>query len=328
MTRKQSDIERVGIVGCGVLGRGWVLHFLRMGFEVIVYDPSDGVEDAVSSFIAESWPVAERLGLKHGGSPANLRFAGSLAELGAEADFIQESGPEALDAKVALYQELDAATPEDVIIASSTSGLPMSDIASRCANPQRCVVGHPFHPVHLIPLLEVVGGQHTDEAVLDWTVEFYGQIEMEPVRLSNELPGFVGNRLQEAMFREAVHMLVNGEATAAEIDLAITYGPGPRWAWMGPLLTYHLASGEGGIAATMHHFKGPMADYVHGASLPDLSEDELRQLGEELNRLTGTSDVAELEKKRDDFLLGLVELRRELAPSMPRALRSVETEAL
>jgi carnitine 3-dehydrogenase len=203
-----------------------------------------------------AWPALEQLGLAPGASADRLTVTATLDEAVAQAQFVQESAPEKLGLKRELLAELDAATPPGVVIASSTSGYPMTDMQTEAVTPGRLVVGHPFNPPYLIPLVEVVGGDRTDPEAVRWASRFYEAAGKSVITLDREVPGFIANRLQEALWREALHMVANGEATVQDIDRSITEGPGLRWAIMGPMLTFALAGGEGGMAHMLDHF-GP-----------------------------------------------------------------------
>ncbi|WP_406144811.1 3-hydroxyacyl-CoA dehydrogenase NAD-binding domain-containing protein [Streptomyces anulatus] len=251
-----EDVRRVACVGAGVIGGGWAAHFLARGYDVTAWDPAPDAAVRLRRLIAAAWPALERLGLAPGASQDRLTVTATLEEAVADAQFVQESAPEKLDLKRDLLARLDAAAPAGTVIASSTSGYPMTDMQTDAADPGRLVVGHPFNPPYLIPLVEVVGGERTAPAAVDWASRFYGVAGKSVITMDREVPGFIANRLQEALWREALHMVANGEATVAEIDASITEGPGLRWAVMGPMLTFALAGGEGGMAHMLDHF-GP-----------------------------------------------------------------------
>ena len=304
-------VQTVATVGSGVIGAGWAAHFLRMGYDVVAWDPGSGAAERLAAFVGSAWPVLERLGLHPDASPDRLRFAGSLAEAAHGAAFIQESAAEVLDVKVALLAELDAVTPPDVVISSSTSGFMMSDMAARTGAPGRFVVGHPFNPPYLIPLVEIVGGRHTDEAAVAWAEKFYTRTGKVCLTMNHEVPGFVGNRLQEALWREALHMIDSGQATVQQIDDAIAYGPGLRWAQMGPMLTFHLAGGQGGMAHMLDHFGPALLEPWTRLDAPELTP-RLRDLvvtgvGESVGDVT----VQQLVRERDEFLADLLLLREK-----------------
>ncbi|MFB1047115.1 3-hydroxyacyl-CoA dehydrogenase NAD-binding domain-containing protein [Streptomyces chrestomyceticus] len=251
-----SSVRRVACIGAGVIGGGWVAHFLARGYDVTAWDPAPDAEAKLRRLVTAAWPALEQLGLAEGASPDRLTMAPTLVEAVADAEFVQESAPEKLELKRDLLAQLDAAAPPGVVIASSTSGYPMTDMQTVAATPGRLVVGHPFNPPYLIPLVEVVGGERTDRTAVEWAAEFYEAAGKSVITMDRELPGFIANRLQEALWREALHMVANGEATVEDIDTSITEGPGLRWAFMGPMLTFALAGGEGGMAHMLDHF-GP-----------------------------------------------------------------------
>ncbi|WP_310719835.1 3-hydroxyacyl-CoA dehydrogenase NAD-binding domain-containing protein [Streptomyces lydicus] len=258
--RSPEDVRRVACIGAGVIGGGWAAHFLARGYDVTAWDPAPDAEDRLRRLVAAAWPALEQIGLAKGASQDRLTVAPTLAAAVADADFVQESAPEKLELKRSLLAELAAAAPPGVVIASSTSGYPMTDMQTAAdhsaAGAGRLVVGHPFNPPYLIPLVEVVGGERTDREAVEWAARFYDVAGKSVITMDRELPGFIANRLQEALWREALHMVANGEASVEDIDASITEGPGLRWAFMGPCLTFALAGGEGGMAHMLDHF-GP-----------------------------------------------------------------------
>lgn len=251
-----EDVRRVACVGAGVIGGGWAAHYLARGYDVTAWDPAPDAAQRLRRLVDAAWPALTRLGLADGASPHRLTVTATLEEAVADAQFVQESAPEKLGLKRDLLRQLDAAAPAGVVIASSTSGYPMTDMQTEAADPGRLVVGHPFNPPYLIPLVEVVGGERTTAEAVAWTSRFYEVAGKSVITMDREVPGFIANRLQEALWREALHMVANGEATVREIDDSITEGPGLRWAFMGPMLTFALAGGEGGMAHMLDHF-GP-----------------------------------------------------------------------
>jgi len=319
VTRVSPDqVKRVGVVGAGVIGGGWALHYLRMGLDVDVYDPAPDAERNLLSALEEKWPLLERIGLADGASPERLGFKADLAAAVAGADVVQENSPEDLAVKRGVLAAIDRVAAPDAVIASSTSGFTMTTLQAGCALPQRCVVGHPFNPPYLIPLVEVVGGELTDPAAVDWLAGFYAAAGKRPLRLSRELPGFVGNRLQEALWREALHMVATGEATVEEIDEAIAFGPGLRWAQMGPCLTLHLAGGSAGMAHTLDHFGAALLEPWTRLEAPPLTEQLRERMVDGCDRLAGGRSVAELERQRDEFLAELLGLVRRFSTGPPQ----------
>jgi carnitine 3-dehydrogenase len=301
-------VRRVGIVGAGVIGGGWALHFLRMGFDVDIYDPGPTARDGMARMLESAWPVLERLGLRDGASPDRLAFRDTLADAVGGADVIQENSPEDAAVKRRVLAEIDAVTPPEVVIASSTSGFAMTMLQGDCLHPERCVVGHPFNPPYLIPLVEVAAGEKTDPAAADWLTEFYAAAGKRPLRLSRELPGFVGNRLQEAMWREALHMVAAGEATVEEIDASIAWGPGLRWAQMGPCLTFHLAGGSGGMAHMLDHFGPALLEPWTRLEAPELTPELRQRMVDGCLREAAGRSISDLERERDEFLAELIPL--------------------
>jgi carnitine 3-dehydrogenase len=251
-----EDVRTVVCVGAGVIGGGWAAYFLARGYRVVAWDPAPDAEQRLRHLVDQAWPALTELGLAAGASTDNLVLERDLGVACAQADFVQESAPENLDLKRTLLADIDAAAPEDVVISSSTSGYGMSEMQEKCAHPGRTVVGHPFNPPYLIPLVEVVGGARTSAEVVAWTSNFFRRAGKSVITMDREVPGFIANRLQEALWREALHMVAAGEATVEQIDLSITDGPGLRWPIHGPMLTFHLAGGQGGMAHMLDHF-GP-----------------------------------------------------------------------
>jgi carnitine 3-dehydrogenase len=251
-----DQVCTVTCVGAGVIGGGWAAYFLARGYRVRAWDPAPDAEARLRRLVDAAWPALTELGLADGGDRANLTVCGTLAEAVEGTDFVQESAPEDLELKRKLLADIDAATAEHVVVASSTSGYPMTDMATAAEHPGRLVVGHPFNPPYLIPLVEVVGGEATDADAVAWASAFYTAAGKSVITMDREVPGFIANRLQEALWREALHMVDAGEATVEQIDRSITDGPGLRWPFQGPMLTFHLAGGQGGMAHMLDHF-GP-----------------------------------------------------------------------
>jgi carnitine 3-dehydrogenase len=303
-----AQVRRIGVVGAGVIGGGWALHYLRMGLDVDVYDPAPAARQELLRMLDQIWPVMGRIGLRPGASPERLTVHSDLAAAVSGADVIQENAPENAAVKREVLADIDRAARPEAVIASSTSGFGMTELQADCSRPWRCVVGHPFNPPYLIPLVEVVGGKLTDSATVDWLADFYASVGKRPLRLSRELPGFVGNRLQEALWREALHMVSAGEATVEEIDEAIAYGPGLRWALMGPCLTFHLAGGAGGMAHMLDHFGAALLEPWTRLAAPALTPQLRQQMIDGCEREARGRSVADLERLRDDFLSDLLPL--------------------
>ena len=251
-----DQVTHVTSIGAGPIGAGWAAHFLARGYDVTAYIHHMDEEDQFMSVVNTAWPCLVDLGLAEGASMDRLTITDDLSVAVREAQFIQESAPERMEIKQALYETLGQITAPEVVIASSTSGLTMTDIQINSATPERCVVGHPFNPPYLLPLVEVIGGDKTSEDALDWVMAFYDHAGKEPIRLKKEIPGFIATRLQEALWREALHMVANGEASPEDIDRALRFGPAPRMAIQGQCMAFHVACGAGGMATNLDQF-GP-----------------------------------------------------------------------
>jgi 3-hydroxyacyl-CoA dehydrogenase len=305
-----KSINTVAIIGTGVVGASWAALFLAKGLEVVATDVAPDADASLRHFVEAAWPALKRLGLAPGASQSNLKFAADLATAVKNADFVQENGPERIDFKRKLYRQLDDLLSADVIIASSSSGLTMSEIQSNCtSHPERCVIGHPFNPPHLVPLVEIVGGAKTSEETIQRAFEFYTSIGKRAVRLHKEVPGHVANRLQAALGREVYHLVAEGVVSVADVDTALCWGPGLRWGIMGQVLLNHLGGGEGGIDHFFAQFTGPMTAWWKVLGSPVLTPELQQTLIDGLHAEVGSRSIDELAAQRDEVLLGLLELR-------------------
>lgn len=308
MRPSPTDVKRVGIVASGVIGGGWAAHFIRNGMTVKVFDPGEGAEQILRDRLKAVWHILERIGLHPEASPDNLIFVDTLEAAVADAQFVQENTPERLPIKIATFQAIDAAAPADTIIASSTSGYLMSEMAVDLKHPERCTVAHPFNPPYLMPLVEVVAGPATSAEAHQWAVDFYRANGQQPLKLNKEVPGFVADRIMEAVWREILHMIDNDMATVEEIDMAVRYGPGLRWALMGPLSVLHLGGGEGGMAHLIHQFGPSLKAPWTFLEAPELTDELANKVIEGCDRLTDGAPIKKLEAERDDLLLKLIDM--------------------
>lgn len=304
-------VRRVAVVGTGVIGASWTAYFLAQGLDVNATDPSPGAEERLRQAVAQHWPTLERFGLAAGASVDRLRFHDSLEDAVSVADFVQENGPERMDFKIELFRRMDAAAPPDAILASSSSGLAISGVQSGCAHPQRVVLGHPFNPPHLIPLVEVIGGERTSADTIERTMAFYAAIGKRPIHVKREVKGHIANRLQAALWREAFHLVEQGVASVADIDTAIAHGPGLRWAVMGPFMNLHLSGGAGGIAHVLAHLGGPIEDWWQDLGAPSMTPALQAQVSEGVAQELGARRTAELEAARDTLLLNLIRAKAD-----------------
>jgi 3-hydroxyacyl-CoA dehydrogenase len=305
-----KPIRRIAIIGTGVIGASWTALFLAKGLQVVATDIAPNAEAALRKFVETAWPALKRLGLSSGASQSNLKFTAALAQGVGEVDLVQENGPERIDFKQKLYGQLDELLSPDVIVASSSSGLKMSDIQLGAKlHPERCVIAHPFNPPHLIPLVEIVGGAKTSEETIRRAAEFYTSIGQRTVRLNKEMPGHVANRLQAALGREVYYLVSEGVVSAADVDTALCWGPGLRWGVMGNMMLNHLGGGPGGIEHFFQQFTGPMTAWWKTLGAPVLTPEVQKKLIDSVHAEVGSRTIEALEKERDEILLGLIELR-------------------
>jgi 3-hydroxyacyl-CoA dehydrogenase len=301
-----TAITRVAVVGTGVIGASWAAYFLAHGLDVDATDPSPDAEARLREAVAQHWPTLQRFGLAEGASVERLRFHATLEDAVRDADFVQENGPERLDFKIDLFRRMDAAAKPQAILASSSSGLAISGVQSGCAHPERVVLGHPFNPPHLIPLVEVIGGTATSPATIERAMAFYAAIGKRPIHVKREVKGHIANRLQAALWREAFHLVDQGVASVADIDAAIAHGPGLRWAVMGPFMNLHLSGGAGGIAHVLAHLGGPIEDWWKDLGAPSMTAELKQQVTDGVAAELGERQTSELEAARDTLLLNLI----------------------
>ncbi|MBR0649402.1 3-hydroxyacyl-CoA dehydrogenase [Roseomonas terrae] len=304
-----GTVGRVAVVGAGTIGASWAAYFLSRGLRVAASDPSPGAPDLLKRMIENAWPILMRLGGKADADPTAWTFHADPAAAAEGADFVQENAPERLEVKQPLLARIDAALPPDVVIASSTSGLLASRLSESCAHPERVVIGHPFNPPHLIPLVEVVGGAKGSPEAVAAAMAFYRGIGKHPIEIRKEVPGHLANRLQAALWREAVHLVAEGVASVADVDAAISEGPGLRWALMGPHTTFHLAGGEGGMEHFLHHLLPAVTSWWSDLGNPAVDAEVQRALVAGVAEKTGGADTRELARRRDAALVRLLEAR-------------------
>lgn len=298
-------VSRITCIGAGPIGAGWAAYFLARGYEVTSYIHDPAEADGLRRLLADAWDSLTEIGLADGASLDNLTVSSDLAAAVEHAEFIQECAPESLPLKQALYEQLDELVAASVVISSSTSGMRMTDIQATCSTAERTVVGHPFNPPYLLPLVEVVGGEQTAPETVDWVMRFYKAAGKAPLLLKKEIPGFIATRLQEAMWREALHMITNDEASVEDIDLAIVNGPGPRWALMGPCMTYHLGGGEGGMKYCLEQFGPALKLPWTRLDAPELTPELTKKLIDGANREAAGRDYSTLNKQRDAGLIAI-----------------------
>ena len=298
------SITHTAVIGCGTIGASWAANFLAQGLSVAASDPAPAAEDFLRRFIDNAWPTLAALGLATGADPGRLTFSANPLEAVQGAHFVQESGPERIDVKTALVQQISRALPPETIIASSSSTLLPTAMQATAIHPERVLLGHPFNPPHLIPLVEVCGGERTSAEAIQTAMDFYKSIGKHPIRLNKEMPGHVSNRLQSALWREAAYLVEQGVVDVTDVDAAIAMGPGLRWALMGPILTFHLAGGGGGLRYLMEHI--PVAGLWPSLGTPEMSDRFKETLIAGVEAEAGGRTVDTLAAERDRRLLALL----------------------
>src|SRR3984893_15526192 len=312
-TSVSKPVRRVAVVGTGVMGASWTALYLARGFDVIAAAPDPSADAKLGHDVDTARDRRHVLGLSHRGARGHLSFALDPSAAVAEADFVQECPPEIADLKIRLFAELDGLTPVDSVIASSSWSLPMSLMQSQCAHPERCVIGHPFNPPHIVPLVEVVGGQKTSPEVIQRTMAFYASIGRKPIHVRREIMGHVANRLQAALYREVAYLIEQDVLDVGDIDKAVCWGPGLRWGVMGPNMLFHLGAGRGGIHHFMEHLAGPISACWKDLGNPELTSELQQTIIDGVLQEAGRRSLEHLARERDELLLGLLRLRAKLS---------------
>jgi 3-hydroxyacyl-CoA dehydrogenase len=308
-----KQVRRIAIVGTGVIGASWTAQYLARGFDVIATNPDSKAESKLRNYIDAAWKELSTIGLLSGATRDRLTFTSNMNEALSNADFVQENAPERPDFKIKLFAEMDDVTPPDSIIASSSSGITMSVIQSGCKHPERCVIGHPFNPPHIIPLVEVVGGNKTSPEAIQQAIAFYASIGKKPIHLRKELPGHAANRLQAALYREVVYLIEQGMLSVEDADAAVSWGPGLRWGVMGPNLLWHIGGGEGGIHHFMEHLMDPLATMMKNLGNPDVTTELKQTIIKGVMQEAGNRSVGQLAQEENEILLQLINLRTRAA---------------
>jgi len=306
-----KPVGRVAIVGAGTIGASSATHYLARGFDVVATDPAPGAETALRAYVEAAWDAAATLELSEGASPGCLEFTAVLREALAGAEFVEENAPERPELKAELFAEIDDAASSDTIIASSSSGITMSEIQARCRHPERTVIGHPLNPPHIIPLVEVVGGAATTPQTIDETISFYASAGKRPIHVKKELPGHVINRIQSALYREIVYLIEEDVLGVADADDAVSWGPGLRWGVMGPNLLWHLGGGQGGIEQFMANLMDPMAAAWSTLGDPELTPELKQKIVDGVLEEARGRSIDELAARRDAMLLALQNIRSQ-----------------
>ena len=312
-----APVHRVAIVGTGLIGGSWAAQYLASGLDVIATDPAPGAEFSLRKSVDEAWQFLTVIGLAPGAGRDRLTFTPDVKEAVSQADFVQESVPERALLKARVFAQMDEAAPPDTILASSASGITMDAIQSSCKRPERCVIGHPFNPPHIIPLVEVVGGTKTSEAVIERTMAFYSSIGKKPIRLRKAVPGHVGNRLQAALYREVLYLIQQGVLSVEDADIAVSYGPGLRWGVMGPSLQWHLGGGPGGIEHFVKQFMDGFVGLMKKLEMPDVTPELRQTIIEGVLKEANGQSVEQLALSENKLVLQLLALRATAGETIP-----------
>lgn len=312
----KNEFKKIGIVGTGVIGASWAAYYLSKGFDVAATDPAPGAEETLRSLVKSFWEPLTRIGLAEGASQDRLSFSADLAVALKDVDFVQENGPERVDIKRALLQSISSHVRKDVIIATSSSGILISDIQDAAINPARIVLGHPFNPPHLIPLVEIVGGKQTSQEVVQKTMSFYASIGKKPIHIRREIKGHIANRLQAALWREAFYLVDQGVASVADIDTAIAHGPGLRWALLGPFMNLHLSGGADGIGHVIDHLGPPIESWWRDLGDLSFTPDVRAKAVEGVEVELEGRQIGAVQSARDDVLIQLLSVK-SAARSLP-----------
>jgi 3-hydroxyacyl-CoA dehydrogenase len=313
-----GQIRKVAIVGTGLIGASWAAQYLASGLDVIATDPAPNAEANLRKQVDEAWRLLSVVGLASGASRDRLTFTADMKEAVSKADFVQESVPERPLLKIKVFAQMDEIAPPETILASSASGITIDVIQSSCKkNPERCVLGHPFNPPHVIPLVEVAGGAKTSEAVIERAMAFYASIGKKPIRLRKAVSGHVGNRLQLALYREVLYLVQQGVVSVEDADLAVCYGPGLRWGVMGPSLQWHLGGGPGGIQHFVEHFMNGFVAQMKKLEMPDVTPELMKTVIDGVLKEANGQSVEQLAEAENKVVLELLALRAKAAKTLP-----------
>ena len=304
-------IKKIAVIGTGVIGSGWIVRFLAHNKKVIAYDKDIRLKKKIIKEIKQTWPHVKKLFNKKKLKLKNFSFVTSLKDALKDAEFVQECAPENYKLKIRLMKEIGKYSKSDAIISSSSSGLLPSRIYSKCKNPSRTIIAHPFNPVYMLPGVEIVPGKRTKKNFLKKAYKFYKSVSMNPIMIKKELPGYLSDRLQEALWREALHIVNEGYASTEDLDRAIEDGPGMRWSLMGTFLTFHLAGGNAGMKHMLEQFGPALKLPWTKLKAPRLSNKLSNRVIAGTRKQAKGKSVAEISKIRDEYLLNLQKMRKK-----------------
>lgn len=313
-----AQIRKVAVVGTGLIGAGWAAQYLASGLDVIATDPAPNAEATLRKSVDDAWELLTTIGLASGASRDRLTFTADMNEAVSKADFVQESVPERLMLKARVFSQMDEAARPETILASSASALTIDAIQSSCKrNPERCVLGHPFNPPHVMPLVEVVGGAKTSEAVIERAMAFYASIGKKPIRLRKAVPGHVGNRLQAALYKEILYLIQQGVLSVEDADLAVSYGPGLRWGVMGPSLQWHLAGGAGGIQHFVKQFMEGFTGLMKKLEMPEVTPALMETVIQGVLKEANGQSIEQLAQAQNKLVMEILALRAKASGTLP-----------
>lgn len=313
-----TQVRNVAIVGTGLIGASWTALYLARGFDVIATDPAPNAETNLRKWVDEAWGSLTVIGLASGASRDRLTFTADMNAAVSKADFVQESVPERALLKSKVFAQMDEVAPPDTILASSASGITMDVIQSGCKHhPERCVIGHPFNPPHIIPLVEVVGGSKTSRAVIERVMAFYASIGKKPIWLRKAVSGHVGNRLQAALYREVLYLIQQGVLRVEDADIAVSYGLGLRWGVMGPSLQWHLAGGPGGIENFVKQFMDGFVGLMSKLEMPVVTPALTQTIIDGVLKEANGKPVEDLAQAENRLVLELLALRAKASGTIP-----------
>ncbi len=304
--------QQTAVLGAGVIGASWTALFLAAGHRVAVYDPAEGAEDFVRRYIDASWPVLGELGLTERGDPNDVSFCDTPSKAVVNASFVQENVPERLPVKHEIFRDIEKALTQDAVVASSASGLTLTEMQGGWNNPARFVLGHPFNPPHLIPLVEVMGNDLTDDSAVSYAEAFYKDVGKVTIRVNREVPGHVANRLQAALWREAIHLVMTGVASVEDVDKAVWAGPGLRWAAMGPTMLFNLAAGERGLPEFCERYADSFHRWWDDLGDPRLDPATASALSEGVEAEGSGASQEDLAKRRDALIVAMLNSMKTL----------------
>ena len=312
-TQSGEQFETVAVLGAGVIGASWTALYLAAGLQVRVFDTADDTAAKVTTYVENAWPVLEQLGLAKSGDRSRVSFHHRISDTVRGAEFVQESVPERIEVKHALYREIEPELSPHAIVASSASGLMVKELQRGWKNPGRFILGHPFNPPHLIPLVELLGNDQTEQGVLDMAETFYQRVGKVTIRVKKEVPAHVANRLQAALWKEAIHLVKNDVASVEDVDKAMWAGPGLRWAAMGAHMLFHLGAGAGGLGEFCSRYADSFHRWWDTLGDVQIDQDTIEELVNGIDHEAAGRSPQALAAERDALIVGFLKARQQVS---------------